>query len=273
MQAGEEVNLVDTHVHTLYSDGAASPGEVEDRCLDQRIGCCITDHNEIRGSIWLLERQKVPTMPSIELGSQEKIEIMLFFRRAESCESFFKEHVEPYRRRRFYAFLPRPLDYLIAAASEHEALISVPHPFAPLWKNIEYGAKRRISVIRTIEHAQCIEVWNGRLTHRANRRAQSLCGRLSRLPLGGSDSHEAETIGSVVVAFESGATSDSMYQAIADGRISGIWGQNKRPNHLANTWQLVMRHSQKLIAPSCQVFMRRPGGLIRDIREHGFGPF
>ncbi|MDY6852595.1 MAG: hypothetical protein SV487_11060, partial [Thermodesulfobacteriota bacterium] len=141
--AENKIILLDSHVHTVFSDGVATISDVEEVCLSKNIVCCITDHNEIRGGINLLERQRVPTMPAVELGSQERIEVIVYFRRAESCEEFFKKHIEPFRKRRFYAFLPRSLDYLIAAVSEYEVIVSIPHPFAPLWKNIEHGKGRR----------------------------------------------------------------------------------------------------------------------------------
>jgi len=243
-----QVLLVDAHLHTTYSDGAADIKEVEDICLAKNIGCCVTDHNEIRGSLELLERGKTPTLPSLEIGSLEKIELILYFARAEVCEEFYKAHVEPFRKKRWYAFLPRPLDYLIEAALEHQVLISIPHPFAPLWKNIDHGRKRQEAVELVLDQADCIEVCNGSLSPRANRKALRLCRRLGRIPLGGSDSHDLETIGSIVVAFNQPVHSKNMFQAMAGGQIFGIFGDGLRPNYLANTWHLIGRHSRKFIS-------------------------
>ena len=41
--------LVDTHVHTHYSDGIAGVPRIERFCRDRGMGVAVTDHNEIRG--------------------------------------------------------------------------------------------------------------------------------------------------------------------------------------------------------------------------------
>ncbi len=91
------VSFVDTHVHTRFSDGGATIQQVEEVCRELEIGCLIADHNEIRGSIKLLDRMKVPTLPSMEVGSREQIDLLMYFRSAEEAEIFFRLHVEPYR--------------------------------------------------------------------------------------------------------------------------------------------------------------------------------
>jgi predicted metal-dependent phosphoesterase TrpH len=227
--SSDQVNLVDTHVHTVFSDGVATVSGVEETCLKQHIGCFITDHNEIRGAIRLLERRRIPTLPAMELGSKERIELLVYFRDPQSCEEYYKKQVEPFRSHRWYAFLPRSLNYLLAGIFEHEALISMPHPFAPLWKNIEYGKKRRPVIDRALDAVDCIEVMNGGMTRRANRRALKLCEALDRIPLGGSDSHDPETIGSVVVAFNEPITSANLFDQITGDQIYGVWGKNSRP--------------------------------------------
>ena len=243
------INLVDTHVHTHYSDGSATVTEVEDICRAKDIGCVITDHNEIRGSVKLFERDRVSTLPALELGSKEQIELIIFFKDAESCEEYYRAQVEPFRTRRWYAYLPRSLDYLIAGAMELETFISIPHPYAPLWKNIEYGRKRQATVLRAINAADGIEVQNGGLTKRANRRAWEFCERLERVPLGGSDSHDLDTIGKVVTAFNQAVTSKNLFEAMADDRVHGILTKNGRSAYISKTWHLVARHSRKFILP------------------------
>jgi predicted metal-dependent phosphoesterase TrpH len=245
-----QVTLVDTHVHTRYSDGRASVREVESLCADHRVGCMITDHNEIRGSMKLFERDRVPTLPSIEVGSREKMELLVYFRRSDQCEDYFRTEVEPYRSRRWFAYLPRDLDYLLRGALERGAVVCVPHPFAPLWKNLEYGWRRAGAVHRALTAANCIEVINGGLPKRANRKAFALCERLDRVPLGGSDAHSLDQIGSVLVAFNGPVTSEGLFEQIKDDDVYGVLSQNGRPKYLSQSWQLVSRHSKKLILPS-----------------------
>ncbi|MEW6263836.1 MAG: PHP domain-containing protein [Thermodesulfobacteriota bacterium] len=245
-----EIKLIDPHVHTRYSDGQATVRQVEEVCLTKGIGCCVTDHNEIKGSLKLCERGRVPTLPALEVGSREQIELIVYFHRPEACEAFFKEHVEPYRRRRLYAYLPRSLADLLSGAFEHEVIVSVPHPFAPLWKNVAHGRKRRRAVWEAILEADCLEVFNGALSDRANLRALQLCRQLGKIPLGGSDSHQAETIGTVLAAFRRNVTSHNLFDSLWNGSLAGILGREDRPGYIKVAWGTAMRHSRKFFVPS-----------------------
>lgn len=241
------INLVDTHVHTNYSDGTASVREVEEMCRRQDIGACITDHNEIRGSIKLYDRQKIPCLPGIELGSKEQVELIGFFNNAQNLEFFYKKQVEPNKMRKLYAFLPCPLETILRSVTEYGGVVSIPHPFGPLWKNVSHGKRRRPAVMRTIWQADCIEVWNGGLSKKANTKALKLCEQMGMIPLAGSDSHDPDTIGSVLVAFKESVTSDNMFHAILESRISAILARNGRPRYLTNAWKIAKRHSVKFI--------------------------
>ena len=61
--------LVDTHVHTRYSDGIAGIPRIERHCQNRGWGVAVTDHNEIRGAAELYERERVPVIPGIEVGT------------------------------------------------------------------------------------------------------------------------------------------------------------------------------------------------------------
>ncbi|MBW2623553.1 MAG: PHP domain-containing protein [Deltaproteobacteria bacterium] len=241
------VKHIDTHVHTRFSDGGTTIPQVEEACRRLEIGCLITDHNEIRGSIKLLDRMKVPTIPAMEVGSKEQIELLMYFRSADEAELFFRLHVEPYRLRRLYSFLPVSLDYLIDAAAEYEVLLSMAHPFGPFWKNIEHGKKRRQVIIRTLNRVDCIEVFNGTISIKANRKSQTLCRSAGLIPLAGSDSHTMKNIGSVLVGFNQPVTSDDIYDCINNENISGIYANGIKTNYFSNSLRIALQHSKKIV--------------------------
>jgi predicted metal-dependent phosphoesterase TrpH len=189
----------------------------------------------------------VPCLPAVELGSKEQIELIAIFNEAQTLEYFYKRQVEPNRMRKLYAFLPCPLEVLLRSVTELGGLVSIPHPFGPLWKNVSHGKRRRPAIIRTIWEADCIEVWNGGLSKRANTKALKLCEQMGMIPLAGSDSHDPETIGSVLVAFKNSITSDNMFQHIQNSQISAILARNGRPRYLSNAWKIAKRHSIKFI--------------------------
>jgi predicted metal-dependent phosphoesterase TrpH len=241
------VNHIDTHVHTRFSDGGTTIQQVEETCRRLNIGCLITDHNEIRGSIKLLDRMKVPTIPAMEVGSKEQIELLMYFRSANEAELFFRLHVEPYRLRRLYSFLPVSLDYLIEAAAEYEVLLALAHPYGPFWKNIEHGKKRRQAIIRTLSRVDGIEIFNGTVSIKANRKSQALCRSTGLIPLAGSDSHTVKNIGSVLVGFNQPVTSDDIYDCINNINISGIYANGVKTNYISNSIRIALQHSKKIV--------------------------
>ena len=93
--------LVDTHVHTRYSDGLAGIPRIERHCGNRGLGVAVTDHNEIRGAVELFERERVPVIPAIEVGTEEGIDLLVYFPRGELLEDFYRSAVEPYLRTRF----------------------------------------------------------------------------------------------------------------------------------------------------------------------------
>jgi hypothetical protein len=115
---------------------------------------------------------------------------------------------------------------------------------------VEHGKKRRQVIYKALEGADCIEVLNGGLSKRANKKALQLCEKMGRIPLGGSDSHRLETIGSVVVAFQQAVTTANLFDTILNGQILGILGRDARPRYLTNVWQVAKRHSRRFILPS-----------------------
>ena len=88
---------------------------------------------------------------------------------------------------------------------------------------------------RALYQSDGIEVVNGTLTKRANRRAWRLCWMLDKIPLGGSDSHQVETIGTVMVALHHVRFEGSMFEAMQEDRVLGIYGPESRPRLMANT--------------------------------------
>ncbi|MCA9055713.1 MAG: PHP domain-containing protein, partial [Planctomycetaceae bacterium] len=88
--------LVDLHSHSRYSDGTATLVDIETACDRQRIGVALTDHNEIRGSIRLSEREKIWSIPAIEVGTIEGLEFLVYFRDPGQLEHYFIHGVDPF---------------------------------------------------------------------------------------------------------------------------------------------------------------------------------
>ncbi|MCZ7583695.1 MAG: PHP domain-containing protein [Deltaproteobacteria bacterium] len=105
---------IDMHLHSDYSDAPRSKIEnIEAVCREKDIGVAVTDHNEIRGAVKLAERGKTLMLPAIEVGSEERLEILVYFLDIAQLEDFYRREVEPYKRHRYYTKLGRSFTKLI----------------------------------------------------------------------------------------------------------------------------------------------------------------
>jgi predicted metal-dependent phosphoesterase TrpH len=190
--------LIDTHVHTHYSDGIAGVPRIERFCRDRAMGIAVTDHNEIRGSTSLCERERIPTLPGIEVGTEEGVDFLVYFPLGDALEEFYIDAVEPFLRTRFMVRSWIRSERCLAVAHEMGGYISLAHPFALGRKSLDYqhGHRGKSFVETIVEGVDAIELHNGGVHKQANAKAHvyaETCGK--RLTVG-SDSHRLGTIGS-----------------------------------------------------------------------------
>ncbi|MCC7476105.1 MAG: PHP domain-containing protein [Pirellulales bacterium] len=213
--------LVDTHVHSNYSDGLAGIVRIERHCQNRGLGVAITDHNEIRGAVKLCEAGRVPTMPAIEVGTEEGLDLLVYFPRPEEIEEFFIRAIEPHLRSRFMVRSWVQADACLQAAREMGGYVSLAHPFALGRKSLDYqhGRRGRPFVDRIMESVHAIELHNGGVLRAANRKAQQYAESAGKRLTVGSDSHRLATIGSSGTYLHAGdkPTSESLFLSLAAG--------------------------------------------------------
>lgn len=190
--------LVDTHVHTRYSDGTAGITRIERFCCAHRIGLAITDHNEIRGAVALYQRERVPVIPGIEVGTEEGVDLLVYFATGQQLEEFYILAVEPYLRRRFMVRSWIRALSCLHAARELGGYVSLAHPFALGRKSLDYQHGRHgKSFVKTVmQGVDAIELHNGGVSWQANIKAQRFAATAGKRLTVGSDSHRLGTIGS-----------------------------------------------------------------------------
>lgn len=190
----------DLHFHSNYSDGTGSIQEIEEKCLRDNVGIVLTDHNEIRGSLKLLERNKVVTVPAIEAGTKEGIELLVYFKKPEDLETFYKEQIEPFRVKRFMVKLRNSAEAILEAANEFESFVSLAHPYAFKKKSVDKH-KNNPMLGYLFKNIDSIEIFNGSLSRAQNKKALKLKDKLGKKFTLGSDGHEIESLGLVNIEF------------------------------------------------------------------------
>jgi predicted metal-dependent phosphoesterase TrpH len=190
--------LVDTHVHTRYSDGTAGVPRIERFCRDRGMGLAVTDHNEIRGAASLYERERVPVIPAIEVGTEEGVDLLVYFASGEALEEFYIDAVEPFLRTRFMVRSWIRSTRCLSVANEMGGYISLAHPFALGRKSLDYqhGRHGQSFVQTVLDGVDAIELHNGGVHRQANFKARQYCETAGKRLTVGSDSHRLGTIGS-----------------------------------------------------------------------------
>lgn len=219
--------FIDLHTHSNYSDGLAGVEKLESICLRRGIGMALTDHNEIRGSLQLVENGRIPTIPAIEVGTREGLEFLIYFETPEQLERFFVDDVEPYLWRRFMVRSSVPTLKCLAACKEKGGYVSLAHPFAYGRKSLarcksKIGSRDHM-LEKTFALIDAYELYNGGVHERSNRRAEILEDQLKKRITVGSDAHWVSRIGTAGVAvrgdMQSGAA--HLFSEISSGDI--LW--------------------------------------------------
>jgi predicted metal-dependent phosphoesterase TrpH len=221
--------LVDTHVHSRYSDGTAGIPRIERHCQDRALGLAITDHNEIRGAVHLFERERVPAIPAIEVGTEEGVDLLVYFRSAPLLEDFYRVAVEPYLRTRFMVrSWIRALNCL-DAANEMGGYVSLAHPFALGRKSLDFqhGRRGRPFVETVMQGVDAIELYNGGVHRQANLKAREYAANAGKRLTVGSDAHRLRAIGTCGTFLDTtkDRTTEQLFDALttADDLRFKVW--------------------------------------------------
>lgn len=130
------------HNHSNESDGLHDWRYIHDLAKTNQIGIVsITDHNGLDNSLRLYEsatlvnpQEGITALPGIEVSCAEWNEVLLYFRKPEDLEKFYKEFVESNKKRSLSSFLPKKayetVEYVVKNFDRKDVAIIIPHPFA-----------------------------------------------------------------------------------------------------------------------------------------------
>ena len=146
----------------------------------------------------MFERERVPVIPAIEVGTEEGLDLLVYFSDAVLLEEFFRIAIEPNFRSRFMVRSWVRASDCLRIAHEMDAYVSLAHPFALGRKSIDYQHGRRGQpFVKTImEAVDAIELHNGGVPRQANLKASKYAETAGKRLTVGSDSHRVGTIGS-----------------------------------------------------------------------------
>jgi len=212
-----EQTLVDMHLHTKYSfDCATKPAAIIKMARKRHIGVAITDHNEIKGVKAVMaskDAKGVLIIPGIEITSKEFKDVLCYFNTLRELEEFYDRAILPHKTRIKRLRMNKvklPMATIIREAKAHGGTVCVPHPFAIAKNSYKFFSRQEHHAL--LQHVDAIEVANGTQTRMANMASFGWTHLVHKPTMGGSDSHMAMTIGSVVTAAYGGTPTTFLEQ-------------------------------------------------------------
>jgi histidinol phosphatase-like PHP family hydrolase len=90
----KDFNFVDMHHHSNVSDGRKTPEQLYKKFKKKRLGLCLTDHNQIKGSVFLCKQKDIFSIPSIEVTSKESKDFLAYFYDINDLISFYNKEIK-----------------------------------------------------------------------------------------------------------------------------------------------------------------------------------
>ncbi|MCA8990968.1 MAG: PHP domain-containing protein [Planctomycetaceae bacterium] len=199
----------DLHCHSNFSDGLPSIPAMEEWCRKNRAGLAITDHNEIRGSVLMAERDNVPNLPAIEVGTTEGLEFLVYFPTVSQLEEYYRRAVEPHLYSRFMVKSRVRCLECLDVARELGAFVSLAHPFAFGRKSIGKklaAAASKDHANQVLDQVDAIEVFNAGIPGISNRYAADFYQGIEKIATLGSDAHMLSDLGNAGITMLGGSS-------------------------------------------------------------------
>lgn len=180
----------DLHLHTVDSDSLISPEELALFLNKKNYLIAITDHNSI-GGVLALEKCGIKVVPGIELGCEDGMELLVYFKNSSTCEDFYYNHILPFKHPTRMARTLKNIWYYIDILKKYDAYISIPHINGIAQKNF---LKNKDYIFKLLEVVNAIEVNNFALSTKKNSVAKNLKLIYDLEGTYGSDAHSMREV-------------------------------------------------------------------------------
>ncbi|MGL4392372.1 MAG: PHP domain-containing protein [Fusobacteriaceae bacterium] len=180
----------DLHLHTKDSDGSIKVEKLAKFLRDKTYLVAVTDHNEICGGSKLRELG-IKVVPAIELGCDDGVELLVYFKNISDAEIFYDTHVRPYRNPNRMAKTTKDVFYYLEILQDYEVHISIPHIKGMAQKNF---LENKTYIHTLLEFADSIEVHNHGLGKKGNAAAMRVQKIYKKFETLGSDAHTMREI-------------------------------------------------------------------------------
>jgi len=241
----KDYTVVDMHSHTQASfDCSTDIKSFTQRIRELGMGVAITDHDEIKGSLWLKKHH--PTLfqiPGIEVTSNEKKHILLYFTSHKDLEHFYTKHIllnkKKQGRTTFVGKTRLSYEYILDLGKDYNAVRVLPHPFIRV-----IGIFRSImktDEFKIMKKVEGIEVINPTQSYNANLKSLAWAHLENKAYTAGSDSHVLSTLGNTVTISKA-TTPESFLEAIRKKQNTVIGKSNTVRADFLNLRTIIKNH-------------------------------
>lgn len=183
------LTAVDMHFHSKYSDGVNSVSFILKKAKKKGVGVCITDHNEIRGSIIACRQKEVLTIPGIETTTREGAHMLYYFYSPAELEKFYTNEIKQ-KIKKMSPFLRVGAEDLLDRSKKYNCVSVIAHPYAVAWTGIMNCIRHRTASRGILQKIDGIEVICGANQRLANKKAIELALKMKDKAItGGTDGH------------------------------------------------------------------------------------
>jgi len=208
----EGFTAVDMHFHSKFSDGLQTVTQIANRAIKLNVGVCLTDHNEILGSV-ALSKTNVFSIPGTEITCKEGPHMLFYFGKSSDLVGFYSNVIEMHKVKNSN-FTNVPIAELIEKSRAYNSLVIVPHPHAPSWTgimNVIRNGQINMSIFDKIDGVEAITGADLKVN---NRKSTILAMNLNKGITAGTDGHMGYEMGKVVTYVEGAESAEDFIEAI-----------------------------------------------------------
>ena len=210
----EGLRLLDMHSHTSLSDGTNTVEQALRFAKINNFGLCITDHNEIKGSLYL--KNKIFTLYGEEITSSEYIDILVYFSSSNDLTKFHNKYIIKNKlKQSYFKFHKTSVSTadIIENAGKFNSLIAIPHPNGYHPKKSYVFFNKNSNNKNLLKKVDAIEGINSMMPYHSNKRAMEWADELKKPVIASTDAHSLNILGYAVTACYA-ETRDDFMEAI-----------------------------------------------------------
>ncbi|MCK4589318.1 MAG: hypothetical protein KAT77_02670 [Nanoarchaeota archaeon] len=193
----KELNFVDMHHHSIFSDGNKTPKYIAKYFIKKKRGVCIADHNQIKGAVYLAKQKELFSIPAIEITSKEAKDILGYFYNIRDLQSFWEKEIQKKIRNNALFNLNRTtlsIHDIVEKIKQYSGIPILAHPFTFKPKNAEKFLfdKDFMRKIKGTEIFACGRAKNNQI---------KLITQLNKPIVAGSDSHLVSSLNTLTGSY------------------------------------------------------------------------